>query len=194
MKKSFIVYIAVLLVSIQSCDVLQQAQQVGNLINCTFNLKTVEGLNLAGVNVQNIQSMNTLNVMDAAQLTSALLGNSLPLTFTLNVDAKNPNSTPAGMSQLDWILMIDDIEMTHGLLNKKITIPANNGKTTIPIQMSIDLKKAIKNQSGNALLNFAMNLAGAGNKPTRFALKVKPTISVNGYSLSYPAYLTIKAQ
>ena len=194
MKKTFALLFTLMVLSMPSCDVLNEAQKVGNLVNCSFNLKSVEGLSLAGVNVQNIQSVSNLSIMNAAQLATAVMGNSLPLSFTLNVDAKNPNATPAGMSKMEWILFIDDIEMTRGNFNKKITIPAKNVKTTIPIQMNVDLKKALSGKSGDALLNFAMNLAGNGNKPTRFALQVKPTIKVGDYALSYPGYLTIKAQ
>ncbi|MCX6272714.1 MAG: hypothetical protein NTU44_16155 [Bacteroidetes bacterium] len=193
MKRSFILLLTAAFLSFQSCDLLQQAQKVGNLVNCNFGLKTVENLSLAGVNVQNIQSAGNLNILDLGKLTAAVAGGSLPLGFTLNVEAKNPNASPAGMSKLEWILYIDDIEMTRGMLNQQVNIPGNHGTAMIPIQMNVDLKKVLTNKTGDALLNFGLNLAGAGNKPTRFMLKAKPTISVGGYLLSYPGYITIRS-
>jgi LEA14-like dessication related protein len=194
MRKIVVILLLGIMVSFPSCDLLQQAQKMTNLINCDFSLKNVESLNLAGVNVQGIQSLSSLNLLDMGKLTAALTGSTLPLNFTLNVQAKNPNPSAAGMNRLDWILYIDDIEMTKGTLNKKVNIPGNNGTSVIPMQMSVDLKKVLKNKTGDALLNFAMNLAGASGKPTRFLLKAKPTISVNGYALDYPGYINIKAQ
>lgn len=194
MRKILVILLLGIMVSLPSCDLLQQAQKMTNLINCDFSLKNVESLNLAGVNVQGIQSLSSLNLLDMGKLTAALTGSTLPLNFTLNLQAKNPNPSAAGMNRLDWILYIDDIEMTKGTLNKKVNIPGNNGTSVIPMQMSVDLKKVLKNKTGDALLNFAMNLAGASGKPTRFLLKAKPNISVNGYALDYPGYINIKAQ
>lgn len=193
MRKIIGIFVLCVLFVLSSCDVLQQAQKMTNLIKCDFSLKNVEGLTLAGVNVQNIQSLSNLNLLDMGKLTAALSGGSLPLDFTLNVLAKNPNTAAAGMNRLDWILYIDDIEMTKGVMNKQVNIPANNGTAVIPIHMNLDLKKVLTNKTGDALLNFAMNLAGANGKPTRFMLKARPTISISGYSLDYPGYLTVKA-
>ncbi|HRY33902.1 MAG TPA: hypothetical protein P5531_13120 [Bacteroidales bacterium] len=185
----FLFVTAVLL--LPSCDVVQQAQKVGNLINCDFSLKSVENISLAGVSLQQVQTLSSLNVLDAGRLTAALAGGALPLSFTLNVQARNPNKSAAGMNRLEWILLIDDIEMTKGTLNRQINIPANNGTSVIPLQMNFDLKKVLSNRSGDALLNFALGLAGTNNKPSRISLKAKPTISVSGYSLDYPGYITI---
>lgn len=193
MKKFSIVLSIGLFLSFSSCEVFQQAQKMANLVNCDFSLKTVEGLSLAGVNVQQVQSLSNLNILDIGKLTAAISGGQLPLDFTLNMQARNPNASPAGMTRLEWILFIDDIEMTKGTLNKQVNIPANNGTAMIPLHMNVDLKKVLTDKTGDALLNFAMNLAGAGNKPTRFAVKARPTISIGGYSLDYPGYITIKS-
>ena len=98
------------------------------------------------------------------------------------------------MTRIDWILMIDDVEMTRGILDKQVTIPANNGLATIPMQMHIDLKKALSGKSADAVINFGMNLAGSGSKPTRFTLQMKPTITVGGFPISYPGYLNVKTE
>ena len=176
---------------LNSCSFVQQAQQIANLINCDFRLNSVQNLTLAGVNVQNIQSLSSLNVVDVSKLSTAALRGGLPLDFTLNLDIRNPNKNSAGMTQLDWILLIDGIEITHGLLNQKVNIPGNNTTTMVPMHMNVDLKKVLSNKSGDAIINFAMNLAGAGNKPTRFTLKAKPTILIGNYPLTYPNYLDI---
>lgn len=179
---------------LSSCDVLQQASQISNLSKCEFRLESVQQLNLAGINVQNIKNISDLNMMDAGRLAMAVSTQQLPLDFTLNIEAKNPNTASAGMTKIDWILLIDDIEMTQGILDKQVSIPANNGTTIIPMQMHIDLKKALSGKSADAVINFGLNLAGAGNKPTRFTLRMKPTITVSGFPITYPGYLSIKTE
>jgi hypothetical protein len=183
-----------LIILMTSCDVLNQVNQMSNLAKCEFRLQSVQQLNLAGINVQNVKKLSDLSYMDAAKLAAAVSTQQFPLDFTLNIEAKNPNATAAGMTKIDWILLIDDIEMTQGILDKQVTIPANNGSAIIPMQIHVDLKKALSGKSADAIINFGMNLAGAGNQPTRFTLKMKPTITVNGFPITYPGYLSVKTE
>ncbi|MHC1775438.1 MAG: hypothetical protein AB9834_08505 [Lentimicrobium sp.] len=178
---------------ITGCDVLEQARQVAMLAKCEFKLKSVDQLRLAGVNIQQVKKLSDLNMMDAAKITTAALsGGSLPLNFTLNVEARNPNATKAGMTRLDWILFIDDIQMVSGVNEQRVQIPGNGGTGILPLTIGIDLKQALKGKSGDAIANFGLNLAGAGNKPTRITLKAKPTIMVGSQTIAYPGYLTIQ--
>lgn len=180
------------LIFASSCTVVQQAQQVMNLINCEFRLKSADQIQVAGINVQNVRKFSDLSFTDGAKLMAAVAGNSIPLTLTLNLEAKNPNTTPASLSNMDWIMLIDDIEMTRGKLARSFTIPANKGTTVIPIQLNIDLKKVLQGKSLDAIANFGLNLAGQGNQPTRMALKIKPSINVGNYPLAFPNYLTVR--
>ncbi|MDD4575040.1 MAG: LEA type 2 family protein [Bacteroidales bacterium] len=184
--KSLIIISLTLILS--SCTQLQQLQ---NLAKCEFRLNSVENIRLAGVNIQDVKSLNQIGISDVAKLSAAYLGNNLPLDLKLNMDARNPNPTAAALSALDWIFLIDDIEMTRGITNQRFQIPANQ-TTTIPLLLNFDLKKVLTGKSQNALVNFALNLAGSGNTPTRLALKAKPTIQIGSVNIPYPSYLTIK--
>lgn len=182
----------VLLIFSTSCDVVQQVQQMGNLSKCSFRLQSVEHLTLAGVDVQNVKKVAELNLFDAGKLANAVASRQFLLEFTLNLEARNPNPAPAGMTRIDWILLIDDVEMTRGVLDKAVTIPANNGVATIAMQMQMDLKQVLSGKSADAILNFGLNLAGVGNKPSRFTLRMKPTLNVGGFPITYPGYLNVK--
>jgi hypothetical protein len=179
------------LIPLNSCDVLKQAQQVANLTKCDFRLQSVNQLTLSGVNVQNIHKLSDLSLLDASKLTIAAASGHFPLEFTLNVEDRNPNTASAGMTKMAWILLIDDVEMTSGTLSQAVTIPANNGIAVIPMKMQVDLKQALSGKSADAILNFGLNLAGAGNKPSRFTLKLQPTINVSGFPITYPGYLSV---
>ena len=118
-------------------------------------------------------------------------GNTLPFSLKLNFEAKNPNSSTAGLNKLEWILFIDDIQMTSGSVDKAFSIPPNNGTAVVPIQVGIDLKQVLKGKSLDAIINFGFNLAGVGNKPTRIKAKLKPTIMIGNYPLTYPGYISV---
>jgi len=192
MKK--LLSITILLLAFTACDVLQQAGQIATLAKCEFRLKTVENISLAGVNIQRIQHLSDVKLTDAAKITSAYAGQSFPLTFTLNVEARNPNAGTAAMQRLDWILYIDNIEMATGTNTQPISIPGNQGTAVLPLQVTTDLKKSLSGKSGDAILNFGFNLAGAGNTPTRITLKAKPTITVSGFQVSYPGYISVSQE
>lgn len=176
-----------------ACDILDQARQVAMLSKCEFRLSSVDQLKLAGVNIQQVKKLSDLNLMDAAKITTAAVsGSSLPLNFTLNVEVKNPNAGTAGLTKLDWILFIDDIQMVSGVNEQRVQIPGNGGTGTIPLSIGVNLKEVLKGKSGDAIANFGLNLAGAGNKPTRITLKAKPTIMVGSQYIAYPGYLTVQ--
>ncbi len=188
MNRKLLISVFTLLLVFSSC---KELQQLANMAKCEFKLKSVENIQLAGLNIQNISNVSQFGVADLAKLTTAFLTNEFPLNFKLNMDVNNPNPTAAALTALDWILFIDDIQMTNGILNQKFTVPAN-GNTTIPMLLNFDLKKVLSGKSKDALINFALNLAGQNGKPTRLMLKAKPTVNVGGIALQYPSYLSVK--
>lgn len=191
MKKSLLIITILSAFILNSCDVLNQISQVAMLSKCQFRLSTLTNTKLAGVNVQNIKSYKDMSLVDVTKVTAAYATGNLPLSFTLNVEVKNPNTTAAGMSKLDWILLIDDLEVLTGVTEQRITIPANGGTAVLPLNLSFDLLKVIEARNVESLANFGLNLAGAGNRPTRVTLKAKPAIYVGSSPITYPDYITI---
>jgi hypothetical protein len=177
----------------ESCDVARQAQQVTNLASCDFRIKSVDQINLAGVELQYINSVSDLNFGDVARILAGFASPTFPLSLQLNLEGRNPNAKDAGLNRLEWILFIDDIQMTSGILDKPVTIPAKSN-SVIPVEVGLDLKQVLSGKSANAMLNFCMNLAGVGNTPTRFKIKLKPTVIIAGTALTYPGYITVKTE
>lgn len=181
--------IASLVLGISACSTFQQASEAVNFVNCDFRLESVSNLKIAGVSIQNKRSLADLSFADAAKITGTLAGGTLPMTFDLNVQARNPNATSAGMNKLDWILLIDKQEMISGVLTDRIQI-ASNAMTSFPVKMNLDLMKALSGKSADAILNLAFSLAGTG-ATSKITLKAKPTIMVGNSLLQYPGYISI---
>ena len=171
----------------------KQAQNVSTLAKCEFRINSVKDVNLAGVELRNIKSVTDLSMGDAALILSGFASPIFPLSLTLIIDGKNPNSREAGLNRLEWILFIDDIQMTSGIMDKPIMIPAKSS-LNIPVEVGLDLKKVLSGNSSAAMLNFCMNLAGAGNTPTRFKIKLKPSVMVSGKKITYPGYITVNTE
>lgn len=192
MRKIYSLLILAFLLSFSSCDVLKQAGELTAFAKCKFNLHTIQDIRLAGVNVEKIKNYSDLDFMDIAQLTTAVTRGKFPLNFTLNMKVENPNPKQAAMNRFDWILFIDDIEMTRGMVEQRVEIPSN-GETVLPLQMSMNLKEVLKGKTLKSLVNFGLNLADASDKPSRITLKAKPTIFVGGRSIAYPEFISIKS-
>jgi hypothetical protein len=176
-----------------SCSVVQQTTEMKNFGKCEFRIESARNIKLAGINIQGRDAASDLSVYEVAKIGSVIAGGTLPFTFDLNIEAKNPNPIMAAMNKLDWILLIDDIEMARGVLNQRVEVPAGS-LANFPVFINLDLLKSLNGKTGNALINFAMNLAGTSSKPTRIKLKAKPTIMIGSTPVEYPGYITIRQE
>lgn len=174
-----------------SCGVARQVQEAKNFAKCEFRIRSVEGTRLGDVKIHNVKSLKDLSMKKAAEIAMLLGSDKIPLSFTLNLQAKNPNAEKASMNKLEWILFIDEHEMVAGVLDQKIEIIQSQA-ADIPIFISTDLREALKGKSRDAIVNLAFNVAGKGDNPTHILLKVKPSIDIAGYTLSYPGYIDVK--
>jgi LEA14-like dessication related protein len=169
---------------------MQQMNEMAMLTKCQFRLASVQQATLAGVPVQG-GKVSDISPMNLLKLQSAFATGTLPMEFTLNMEAKNPNATPASMSRMAWTLFVDDRRMTSGILEQNVQIPANNGVGTIPLRIALDLKQTLSGETLNSMINLAMNVAGQGTQPTRLSLQAKPSITVSGRTLDYPGHITV---
>ncbi|SFE84011.1 NDR1/HIN1-like protein [Thermoflexibacter ruber] len=188
MKKYFILACG-LLVILPACQTLQMMQ---NFAKCEFRLAQLSNINALGIDMTGKRSFSDFSLLDAGKVVQALAGNQFLLNFVANVEVRNPNAEPAGLNRMDWILMVDNKEVLNGTLNQAVNVPANNGTTIMPLNLSIDLKKIFANQSRDETLSLAFDLAQQGNNTTRLMLRVRPYINIGGAELAYPGYLNIK--
>lgn len=146
------------------------------------------------MNVQGRTNLSGLSLSDAGRLSTAYFNKNLPLSFVLNIEATNPNAREAALHGFDWILNIDDVEMARGRQDQQITIPGENGKNIIPMNISVNLFEILSDRSRDALLNFAFNLVDSSGKPTRVGMRIRPTVFVQGIPLSYPDFIELSTE
>ncbi|MCX6306088.1 MAG: LEA type 2 family protein [Bacteroidetes bacterium] len=183
-------FFTALVLFFSGCDVARQARQVSNLAKCDFRIASVDHVNLAGVELQYIKSVSDLGFADVARVLAGFASPVFPLSLQLNLDVRNPNAAEAGLNRLEWILFIDDIQMTSGIVDKPFTVPPMT-TAKIPVDVGLDLKQVLNGKSATAMLNFCMNLAGAGNTPTRFKIKLKPTVIIAGTAITFPGFINV---
>lgn len=188
LKKTLIILFVTM--GLASCDVLTQVAQMANFANCTFNFNNVNQIQMLGVNISKGMTKESLNVSQLLALTNAIMSKSLPVTFNVNLDVRNPNSIAASMAKMDYILTLNGKQVISTTMNQAVSVPANSSNT-VSIPISTDLFQLFSGESADAIVNLAFKLAGANSNPVNVGLKVKPYISINGQQLAYPDYITM---
>lgn len=185
-----IILILLVALGLSSCDILSQMHQMVTFAKCTFDFESVNSVQMLGVNLRKGMTKSDLSVGQLLQLTNTLMSKSLPVTFNVNLDINNPNSTAASMTKMDYILTLNDKQIISTTMNNSISVPANSSNVvTIPV--TTDLFQLFSGESAEAIMNLAFKLAGATSNPVNVGIKVKPYITVGGQQLAYPDYITM---
>lgn len=188
LKKTLIILFVTM--GLASCDVLTQVAQMANFANCNFNFNSVNQIQMLGVNLSKGMTKQDLNGSQLLSLTNALMNRSLPVSFNVNVDVKNPNPIAASMTKMDYIVSLNGKEVINTTMNNSVNVPANS-TSMVSIPITTDLFQLFSNESADAIVNLTFKLAGASSDPVNVELKVKPYININGQQLPYPNYITL---
>lgn len=189
-----IIAIVMLAASFTACEQLaqiaNQAAQVMNLKNCTFDVNGINNINMLGVNLSKGMDKSSLNAMQLLNITNSLMNKKLPVTFNVNIDVSNPNNIAASMGKMDYIISLNNKEVVSSTFSNGFSVgPNSKGQVSIPI--STDLFQLFSSETADAVLNLAFKLAGAKSNPVNLGVKVKPYIKINNQSLAYPDFITI---
>lgn len=175
-----------------SCQTLNA---LAGLSKLQFKLDNIGQVSLAGVNLQNKRSASDFSVMDGLNLVNAFRTGRFPLTFTLNVAAKNPNERSANLSSVEltefpWRLMVDGKETIYGEIGSPVSVPSGGETRVLPLSVSIDLKQFFGDRGYDDILNLALTLAGQGGT-SKLQLMARPSLRTPIGAFRYPSELTI---
>ena len=178
-----------------SCSVYQT---MVNLSRLKFKLGVVNNLTLNGINISNKKSISDFNATELLKLTSVITSGKLPASFTLNVEAKNPNDGSGGYPKTDatlkafpWKLEIDNVETISGNIGNPVSVPGTGEITNIPLTMNLDLIEFFGNEGLDNLVNLALALGGQEGSSSKLTLFATPTVSSPLGDIKYPGELKI---
>ena len=181
-----------------SCSVYQT---MVNLSRLEFKLGAVNNLTLNGINISNKKSISDFNATELLKLTSVITSGKLPASFTLNVEAKNPNDGSGGYPKTDatlkafpWKLEIDNVETISGDIGSPVSVPGTGEVTNIPLTMNLDLIEFFGNKGLDNLVNLALALGGQEGSSSKLTLYATPTVSSPLGDIKYPGELKIVDQ
>lgn len=196
MKKFFTLTIlfAIVISGIQ-CSVYES---LTNLSRLQFKVGNVNGFEISGISVTGKSKLSDFNAIDLLKLTSSFAQGSLPASFILNVDAKNPNDGTGGYKKSDatlqnfrWRLFLDEKETISGDIAQPLVIPGTGEATAIPLRINIDLMKFFKEKGYESIVNLALALGGAQGSSSKVTLYATPTVSSPFGNITYPGELKL---
>ncbi len=178
-----------------SCSIYKTLVNISRL---QFKLGKVNNLTVSGISVEGKTKLSDFNAMDFLKLSSSVAGKKFPVSFTLNVEAKNPNdgtggfpSTDATIKSFPWKLFIDNKETISGNISQPVSVPGTGQITIIPIQINVDLLKFFGDKGYDSLIKLALSIAGEKGYSSNIALYAKPTVSSPLGNITYPGELKI---
>ncbi len=194
MKIKILLISLFLLFSFNSCSLIKQMTNISRL---KFKLKNVSDFTIHGINLSNKASLKDFNIFDSAKLLNSISSGHMPVSFNLNIEAKNPNDGGGYPRQdLDivdfkWRLIIDNVETISGNIARPISVPGSGETTIFPITIELDLIKFFKDKGFENLIELALAIGGKNPNLSRIVLKAQPTIQTPFGKLTYPGELDI---
>lgn len=177
------------------CSILQT---MTNLSRLQFKLGNVNGFMVNNIDISNKTSISDLSPTEMISLSSIIIQGKLPVSFVLNVNAKNPNDGTSGYSRTDatlkgfrWRLFIDDKETISGDLDAPVTVPGTGEVSNIPLRINLDLLQFFKGEELEKIASLVLAIGGKQGSSSRITLYATPTVSTPLGDIKYPGELKI---
>ena len=196
-KGKLLIILGILLVTLSSCSVYKTFVNMSRL---KFKLNSVQNFRVLNYPVNNKTSLKDFSPIDLINLTASVATGKLPVSFTLIVDAKNPNtgngysSTDITIEDFPWKLYVNGKETVSGRLEKPVTVPGMGEVREIPLEVKFDLLKIFKNKSLDDIINLALTIGGAKGSPSHLKLVAEPVLGTPIGKMKYPEPITIVSQ
>lgn len=180
MRKNILLIVIAAMIVISGCSGITDT--ITNAQRLQWKLGNVSGMKVSGVDVSNVSSFSSINPLDLVKLTSAVGSGQLPVSFTLNLLAKNPEGEGGSknssdlIKSVDWRLLIDNKETINGVVSGPITVPGVGQTSTIPVGISLDIMQFFQNEGLQSLAGMLLGIGGKSGSPARLSLKIRPTI------------------
>lgn len=190
-----LISLLLLITILGGCSVLKTLENVSRL---KYKIHSAVGYKVLGISIDNKKSIKDFNSLEMLKLSSGILKGSLPLTFSLNIEAKNPNDGSGGYPQTDltlesfpYKLFINDKEIITGDIDSPVLVPGKGESTLIALNIEFDIAKSFKEKSLDDILSLLLNLGGVGGSTSNIKLLVRPAIGTPIGKINYPNEITV---
>lgn len=173
----------------QSCSTVKQVSEMSRLNSCEFSFEGIQSLRLAGIDLGDGTSSEGIQGGQLMQLVNAMFQKNIPISLDVMMKVDNPNSKAATVSRMDYIILLEGMEMLNGETKTQYTIGPNSSEI-LPLPLQTELFTALAAQNREDITRLINKFTGKDQEPMEVTVKVKPYISIGLTSLPYPGYLT----
>ena len=145
--KNFL-FLLPLILMMNSCSALSELQA---FTKCEFRLLSVQDPFLCDIDVSQKNNWTDFSFSEGSRLAGQLLNKSLPFNITVNVEARNPGTTAAAVSSIEWIAYIDDLQVAQGMVKEQVKVAPSGGRTLIRVKVDADLIDYLEGDNPNSL-------------------------------------------
>ncbi|MEW6509248.1 MAG: hypothetical protein AB1432_16060 [Bacteroidota bacterium] len=177
------------------CSVFRTYENVSRL---KYRIHSAENFRLLGISIDTKKSIKDFSSIELLKFSSGLLKRNLPFTFSINIEAKNPNDGKGGYPQTDlylesfpYKLFLNEKEIIVGDIEKPVFVPGKGETTLITLNIEFDIAKSFEEKKLDDILSLLLRLGGIGGSTSNLKLLVKPTIGSPIGRINYPAEITI---
>ena len=189
MKKSIIILSTILLM--YSCDVVKQIGGAYNLMQCKYDYKSIDNIQIAGIDLGKGKSVSILEI---ASLTTILSGGSLqniPFSMVLNLDVENPNEKDAAyLNGMDYMIELNDMEFSSGKMDVPVRIEPGKS-AVIPLSIGVDLKNLMNRYSKDKVSSEMSRFLGVSPGQTKVTVKLWPKVLIGDVPIKSPAHIPV---
>ena len=192
--KKIIIAISLLGLFVSSCSVYNSIMNISKL---QYKLGSVNNFRVGNTLISDKSKLSDFNAIDVVKLTSQVLSGDFPVSFIVNVLAKNPNKTTVTNSSditleaFPWTLYIDGRKTISGNISNPVLVPSVKNSVVIPLEMKLDLLDFFKTEGLQSIMNLALTLGGQKGSTSKIKIVAEPTIGTPLGNMTYPSPLTI---
>ncbi len=174
------------------CFSCKKAQDLKAFTEATYKLKTVESVELNGLDVINRKSLYDFRTGEGDSLMQAFNSNQLRLSGVLQLQVDMPELDKVRtmqIVQLKWQLLVDNEATLEGVVTESMLL--KNGLNRLPVNSSVNLAEIDGFQNYEGLSKLTTLLAQSRDLRKRVTFRIKPTIDTPVGSFELPDYITV---
>ncbi|MGI4805309.1 MAG: hypothetical protein ACRYFL_11090 [Janthinobacterium lividum] len=196
MKKYTLLFLLPLTFLLSRCGINKQVEQAKALGKCRFELITVDSVYLAGMNMNQFQGQDNINLGSLPRLAMGFISKNIPLDARVILKITNPTAATAAINQFEYKILLHDSEVFTGYVNHRTEVAPVGGTTFVPIIISTNAYHLITDpQTREAFTNLVQNFSGVKNtQKTVVTIKIKPTLDLGNKEIKYPGYITFEKE
>lgn len=189
MKKLLLICFAAM--TVFSCGVNKQAQQIKALEKCTYKIKSADHISVAGTAIGNLLNNQNINLASLPGLAFGLLRKDVPLRATLHMEITNPSGNLAAINEFEYKVLINKQELATGFVNQLVSVEPGT-TVVVPVDVNANVYQFISNAKVMSEITEFLRAGGSGSeKKGLVTLKIRPSIKVGNTLVKYPGFISI---